>query len=156
MESVSIKESMNVIAEVELVYRNPIPVAERPKITSSGSAYDRLLDNWDAGRIQYLEQFKILLLNRSNHVLGIYELSSGGISGTVVDPKLVFTAALKASAVGIILAHNHPSGNLQPSLADERITRKLTEAGRLLDIEILDHLIITPDGYFSFRDQGLL
>lgn len=155
MESVCNNEKLNRIAEVQLVYRNHIPIKERTKITSSWNAYQRLLQNWDTLRIEYQEQFKILLLNRSNHVLGIYEISTGGVSGTVVDPKLVFTAALKANAVAIILAHNHPSGNLKPSLADERITRKLKEGASLLEIEILDHMIISSDGY-SFNDQGLL
>jgi DNA repair protein RadC len=156
MESVFNKENLNVIAEVELVYKNSIKPSLRPHINSSEKAYELLLEHWDNYRIEYLEQFKILLLNRAHKVLGIYEVSSGGISGTYVDSKLIFTAALKTHSSGIILCHNHPSGNLKPSLSDEHLTRKLVDAGKLLDIPILDHLIITPDGYFSFADEGFL
>jgi len=88
------------------------------------------------------EQFKILLLNRGNKVVGIYELSTGGITGTVADPRLIFTAALKANAVALILAHNHPSSSLNPSNADISLTQKIKEGGKLLDINVIDHLII--------------
>ncbi|MEO6134693.1 MAG: JAB domain-containing protein, partial [Ginsengibacter sp.] len=87
---------------------------------------------------------------------GIYELSSGGISGTVADPKLVFMAALKSNACCLILSHNHPSGNLKPSHADEALTRKIAEAGKLFDIQVIDHVIVTSEGYFSFADEGLM
>ena len=95
-------------------------------------------------------------MNRAHRVLGIYELSSGGISGTVADPKLVFMAALKANACCLIISHNHPSGNLKPSQADEALTRKISEAGKLLDIQVIDHVIVTSEGYYSFADEGLL
>ena len=97
-----------------------------------------------------------MLLNRANKVLGIFEVSSGGSTGTVADPKLVFAAAIKANACGIILAHNHPSGNLQPSQADIDLTKKMKEGGKLLEIQILDHVIITTEGYYSFagRDES--
>lgn len=89
-------------------------------------------------------------------MLGIYEVSSGGISGTVVDLRLIFAAALKANAVSLIMIHNHPSGQIKPSEADKQITRKVKEAGRILDIALLDHLIITPDIYYSFADEGAI
>ncbi|MCH5599512.1 JAB domain-containing protein [Niabella ginsengisoli] len=155
MESVCNKENLSVIAEVELVYKNPYKT-QMPFIKTSRSAYELLLAHWDEYRIEYLEQFKIILLNQASRVLCICNISTGGMAGIVVDPKLVFTAALKSGAVGVLLSHNHPSGSLKPSRADEYITKQLVEAGRLLDIKILDHLIITPDGYFSFSDQGLL
>ncbi len=88
--------------------------------------------------------------------MGIYEVSTGGISGTVVDIKLVLSAALLSCASGIILVHNHPSGNLQPSAADKVATKKMKEAARLVDVEILDHLILTSDGFYSFADNGEL
>jgi DNA repair protein RadC len=97
-----------------------------------------------------------MLLNRDGKILGIMKLSEGGVSGTVVDPKLVFAAALKANASALILAHNHPSGNLQPSQSDLCLTRKLIAAGRLLEIGINDHLILTQEGYYSFADEGVL
>ncbi|MBL7870526.1 MAG: JAB domain-containing protein, partial [Cyclobacteriaceae bacterium] len=99
---------------------------------------------------------KVMLTNRANKVLGIFEVSTGGISGTVADPKLIFAAAIKAAASGIILSHNHPSGNLQPSQADIDLTRKIKEAGRFLEIQLLDHIIITTEGYYSFADEGLI
>lgn len=95
-------------------------------------------------------------LSQSNKVLGIYEVSSGGISGTVVDIRVLLSAALKAAATGIIVFHNHPSGNTRPSDADRKITSKIIQAGRLLDINVLDHLIITPDSFYSFTDNGEL
>ena len=103
-----------------------------------------------------MEQFKVLLLNRANKVLGIFEVSSGGSTGTVADPKLIFAAAIKANACGIILAHNHPSGNLQPSQADIDLTKRMKEGGRLLEIQVLDHIIVTTEGYYSFADEGIL
>src|SRR3990170_6054261 len=93
--------------------------------------------------LELQEEFKIMLLNRYNKVIGIFTVSSGGIAGTVADPKLIFGCALKAAASGIILAHNHPSGNLTASQADIDLTRKFKEAGKLLDIQVLDHIIIT-------------
>lgn len=144
------------VAEVELVYKTKIKASERPKITSSRDSYNLLLQCWDMDKIELQEQFKVMLLNRSNKVLGIFEVSSGGITGTVADPKLIFMAALKASACGIIISHNHPSGNLKPSRPDEELTRKIKEAGRLLDIQVLDHVIVTSEAYYSFADEGLL
>lgn len=103
-----------------------------------------------------LEQFKVVFLNQANRALGIIELSSGGISGTVVDVRLVFSAALKAKASAIMIVHNHPSGQLIASEADRQITQKVKEAGKLLDITLLDSLIITPESYYSFADEGAL
>ena len=97
-----------------------------------------------------------MLLNRANKVIGIYEVSSGGMSGTVADPKLIFSAALKSCATSMVLSHNHPSGNLKPSNADLRLTSKIKAGGELLDIDVLDHIILTSEGYFSFADEGLI
>lgn len=102
------------------------------------------------------EYFFMILLNRANKIVGYYKLSEGGISGTVVDLRLAYGTALKSLASAIIIAHNHPSGNLNPSEEDRRLTKKFTDAGKLLDINVLDHLIITNDGYYSFADEGLL
>lgn len=108
---------------------------------------------WDHNKIELLEEGKILLLNRANAVLGVLHASVGGVTGTVIDPKIVFITALKANACGIILAHNHPSGSLLPSEADTKLTGKINEGARLLDMRLLDHLIVTPEGYFSYADQ---
>jgi DNA repair protein RadC len=98
----------------------------------------------------------IMLLNRANRVIGVYKVSNGGLTGTVADIRLIFVAALKAAAGSIILAHNHPSGNLNPSGEDSRLTQKIKDAGKLLDIQVLDHLILSKEGYFSFADQGMI
>ncbi len=97
-----------------------------------------------------------MLLNRHNKVLGMASISIGGLDRTIVDPKVVFTIALKAKASSIILAHNHPSGNINASLVDSQITTKLKQGGKLLDIIVSDHLIITKDGYYSYADEGLM
>ncbi len=125
------------VAEVELVYKSKVKASERLLITSSKSAYDVLLKAWDENKIEFVEQFKILLLNRANKVLGIYEVSTGGISGTVADPRLIFVAALKANACSLIISHNHPSGNLKPSRHDEELTAKIKQAGEFLFLEIV-------------------
>ena len=151
-----IQNSLFMVSEIKVSYQPKFNANERPKINQSKDAYNILFNNWDQGRIEMNEQFYILLLNRSNKVIGMTEISSGGFSGTLVDPKLVFGIALKSCASGIILCHNHPSSNLTPSQQDLAITRKLVEAGKLLDLLILDHIILTKRGYFSFGDEGLL
>jgi len=142
------------VAEVVLNYKSTVKPSERPKINSSREAYELLFETWDRERIEFQEQFKVLLLNRANRVLGICEISAGGISGTVADPKLIFATALKALASSILVAHNHPSGNLNPSQSDIDLTRKLKEAGKFLEIQMLDHIIVTTEGYYSFADEG--
>ncbi|GEP51099.1 DNA repair protein [Flavobacterium noncentrifugens] len=144
------------VSEIQLIYKTSVKPSERPQIQSSASAYDILMQAWDQNKIEFIEQFKIVLLNKGNKVLGIYELSTGGISGTVVDVRLIFAAALKANASGIIMAHNHPSDNLKASDADKEITKKIVSAGKLLDIPVLDHLIVTTENYYSFADNGVL
>ena len=147
---------LNTMAEIELVYKSKVKPSERPRITSTKETYQILLQTWDVNKIEFVEQFKVVLMNRAHRVLGIYELSSGGIAGTVADPKLVFMAALKSNACCLIISHNHPSGNLKPSHADEALTRKILEAGKLLDIQVIDHVIVTSEGYYSCADEGLI
>lgn len=106
--------------------------------------------------MEFKEEFYIILLNRANQVLGWYKVSEGGMSGTVVDPKLIFSIALKGLSSSLILAHNHPSSNLKPSNEDINLTKRLKEAGALLEIPVLDHLILTTDGYYSFGDEGMM
>ena len=144
------------VAEIELVYKSKVKASARPQITSSKSAYEVLLKAWDENKIEFVEQFKVLLLNRANKVLGIYEVSTGGITGTVADPRLIFVAALKSNSCSMILSHNHPSGNLKPSRQDKELTSKIKQAGELLDIKVLDHLIVTNEAYYSFADEGIL
>ena len=144
------------VAEVELSYKTTFNISERPMINSSKQAYAVLMSKWHMNRIELVEEFKIILLNTQNRVLAISTVSQGGRAGTVADPRMIFTTALKICAVGIILAHNHPSSNLKPSQDDLRLTNQLKAAGLLLEIPILDHLIITKTGYYSFGDAGLL
>jgi DNA repair protein RadC len=128
-------------------------VVELQKITSSKSIFELMQPV--IGELAH-EEFWIIYLNNSNKVLSKSQLSKGGITGTLVDVRLVFKAALEMGAVSIILSHNHPSGALQPSEADKQITKKLKLAGESLDIRILDHLIITENHYYSFADEGIL
>jgi len=147
----------NNVDEVKLVYHSRTPANQRLKICSSADANRVLLDTWDEGTLEHHETFKILLLNRANRLLGIVVISNGGIAGTVIDIRQIFQAAVKSNCSSIIAAHNHPSGNKQPSEADVQITRKISEAGKIMDIKLLDHIIIAPgEGYFSFADEGLL
>jgi len=144
------------VAEVQVSYKPDYNISERPKITSSQQTYCLLIQQWDMGRIAFLEEFKVILLNRSNHVLGIVDISMGGVSGTYVDPKVVFAVALKGNASGIILTHNHPSGSVKPSEADIKLTKRLVECGKLLDINVWDHIILSEGSYYSFADDGMM
>ena len=142
------------ISEISVSYSNSN--IEKFKINSSKDSYECLRASWSDSTIELQEEFKILMLNRCNQILGIYPLSKGGVSSTVVDAKLIFSVALKCNASGIILAHNHPGGNLNPSEADKNITHRLKKASQYLDITLLDHIILTKDEFFSFSDNGLI
>jgi DNA repair protein RadC len=144
------------VAEIQLTYKSNVKPSLRPKICSSKDAFNILKESWDDSRIEFIEQFKVMLTNRAQKVLGIMEVSTGGVSGTVADPKVIFVAAIKAGASGFILAHNHPSGNLTPSQADLDLTKKVKDGGKLLEIQVLDHIIVTAEGYYSFADEGLI
>lgn len=145
------------ISEVKPSYKTRIKASERQKIKSSQDAFAILYDTWDHDTIEHVEEFKLLLLNRSNKVLGLASISKGGINGTITDVRLILQYALKANASAIIIAHNHPSGNLDPSESDKSITRKIKSASEGMDINLLDHLIIISDReYCSFADNGLI
>lgn len=146
----------NNIAEVQLTYKTKIRASDRPKITSSRDSYEILKRIWSCDTIEFREEMRVILLNRAHRVLGIYTVSTGGVSGTIADPKLIYTAALKSNSSAIILCHNHPSGNLQPSDADIKLTKRCKEIGDFLEIKLLDHLIITSDAYYSFSDEGMM
>lgn len=142
------------VAEIKVSYSTVS--TPKIKITSVNRAFEVLLSLWDLDTIELQEEFKILLLNRANEVLGIYPLSKGGITGTVVDSRLIFAVALKCNATGILLCHNHPSGNLKPSDNDITLTRSIKKCADFLDITLIDHLIITKNGFFSFSNEGKL
>jgi DNA repair protein RadC len=127
------------------------------QVRSSQSAYDYISRVYDESTIGLYEEFMVLLLNRANRVMGCLKLSKGGLTGTVVDLRILFGTALKAMASSIIIAHNHPSNNLTPSKEDKELTLKIKEAGQFLDINLIDHLILGTDGnYASFADEGWL
>ena len=136
------------------IKRSNVAIDELYTITSSDSANRVFKKIFDSDTICWTEESIILCLNRKNVVIGYYKLSSGGMSGTVVDSKVIFTIALKSGTSAIILAHNHPSGNLKPSEADKNLTKKIVEGGKILDIQLLDHLIITDNSYYSLADNG--
>lgn len=147
-------KAITIVAAMELGRRRKgAEIIKKPKVTSSKDAY-----NYIIGDLQDLphEEFWVLLLNRSNTIISKQQISSGGVSGTVADPKMIFKIALENLASSIILIHNHPSGNLKPSDADLRLTKKMSDSGILLDIPVLDHLILTDSSYFSFADEGIL
>ena len=147
-------KALTIVAALELGRRRKeIEGNEKPKITGSRDAYEVVkADLLDISH----EEFWIILLNRANRVIKKSQISQGGVAGTVADPKIIFKLALEELASGIILAHNHPSGNLTASQADLDLTKKLKEAGKLLDIQVLDHVIIAGQKYFSFADEGLI
>lgn len=144
------------VSEIELIYRNHSPTTERPNISCSLDAYEILRQHWDYNKIELQEEFKIMLLNRSNLCLGIVEIGVGGTSSCIVEPKLVMAAAIKANATSIVLAHNHPSGNLKESEADILLTEKLVGCAKLFNMQIADHIIITARSYASFADKGII
>lgn len=143
------------VAEIQVSYHPAI--SRKPIIQTSFDCFTELIEFFPADTIALHERFVVMYLNRRNRVLGIYELSKGGITGTVVDIRLMLSIALKTSATAIVLCHNHPSGNLKPSSADEEITNKVKQSAALMDITVMDHIIISPERkYYSFADEGML
>jgi DNA repair protein RadC len=143
------------IAEIEVSY---IP-KHKPYTGSVNTTADMaafLKSIYRTSAFQLFESFYCVYINRANRVLGVAEISKGGITGTVADPRLILGIALKAGATSIVLSHNHPSGNLKPSKADEVMTQKIKQAAAFMDIVILDHIILSIEGFFSFAEEGLL
>lgn len=147
-------KAIAIIAAMELGRRRKETAEpEVVKITTSTDAFEILLPVFaDLNH----EEFWILILNQANYVIGTQLISKGGMAGTVADPKIIFKTALEHNAAYVILAHNHPSGNLKPSQQDTSITKKLVEAGKMLDLYVLDHLIVTNKLFYSFADHGLI
>ncbi|MEE9350443.1 MAG: DNA repair protein RadC [Flavobacteriaceae bacterium] len=147
-------KAISIITGLEIGRRRRLEQAlEKPKITSSKTIFEIMQPI--IGDLQH-EEFWVVYLDNSNKIIDKSQLSKGGITGTLVDTRLIFKRAMELSAIGIILCHNHPSGTLKPSLSDKELTKKISLAGQTLDIKVLDHLIITLNGYFSFTDDGLL
>ena len=147
-------KAIAIVCAMELTRRRPHEHREkREAINSSLKAYSLLQPDLTD---KFVEEFWIILLNRANYLIKKIKISSGGTSSTVVDPKLVFKRVLDHQATAMILAHNHPSGNPSPSVADKQLTKRFAEASKLLDVTLTDHIIFTDKTYFSFADQGLL
>ena len=142
------------VAEVALSYRNSVPYDQRTKITGAKDAYRILRKLHDDNTIDYTETFKVLYLNQANHVLGYKIVSEGGLTSTYSDIRTIMQGALLTNAVSMIIAHNHPSGNVTPSEKDIQITSQINKAAKLLDLQLLDHIIYTRETYFSFADDG--
>ena len=142
------------VGEVELSYKPKFKNLH--KIVSSEDAYKYLLPTYKEGTICYKEYFKVLFLNQANQVLGYTLISEGGITETSVDVRVILQAALLTNSMALVLAHNHPSGNLRPSRQDMEITKQVKEAAKLIRITVVDHLILTDAGYYSFSDEGQL
>ena len=147
-------KALSIIAALELGKRRRVSeVSEKQSIASSRDVFEYFqAAHADAP----YEEFWILLLNRANKILKKVMISEGGVAGTVADPKRIFKVAIENNASAMVLCHNHPSGNLKPSEADIKLTKKLKDAGALLEINIIDHIIICEERYFSFADEGLL
>jgi len=147
----------NKVNEIKISYTEKTTTSIINSITNSFEVAQLLFEDWDSDTIGLQESFKVVLLNNSNKVKGIYQLSSGGITGTLVDLRILFAVVLKTLSIAVILCHNHPSGKLMPSESDKRLTQEIKKAADFLDIKMLDHLILSPDGsYFSFTDNGLI
>jgi DNA repair protein RadC len=146
-------KAITIVAALELAKRRrTAEVKEKEKISGSKDVYEYLHHLADL----HNEEFWVLFLNRANKIISTQKLSQGGITGTVADIRLILKSALDNFATGIILCHNHPSGNLNPSFEDKELTQKVKQTAKLLDITVLDHVIVSDGGYFSFADEGIL
>jgi len=144
------------LAEVKLTYKCQQPPGESPTVSTPGEAARVLRKIWEPGQMQLREQFVVLLLNSAKKCLGWCKISSGGTTATIVDPAAIFRVAMLANASSIIVAHNHPSGNLDVSAADEKLTKRVMEAGKLLGISLEDHIILTAEDYRSLKASGVI
>ena len=144
------------VTEIKVTYHNNTRISARPKINSSSEAEKVFRSLW-SDDMELLEEFNALFLNRANVVKGILRLSRGGITGSVVDHRILFATALKGLSTGVLVAHSNPSGNLVPSSQDIELTNKLSKVGLFHDIPLIDHLILAPhEVYYSFKDDGRL
>ena len=143
------------LAEVQITYKTKVKPSDRPLLNDSQKCYNYLMDIW-SGKIEYCEEFVIVMLNRANKSLGWVKISQGGVTGTVVDRKMILQPALLANASSIVIAHNHPSGSTKPSEQDLRLTKEIQAACKFMDITLIDHVIVTFEGYYSFADEGQL
>ena len=144
------------IPEIKIVYTPNIPLSSRPKIHSSEQAVAAFLHTYDSNTIQLFESFKVMLLNPSNRILGIYSVSQGVIDNVQVKPRLLFGTALKAGATAMIISHSHPTEEVYPSKSDVKSTKEIKFISGLLGISLIDHIILSSEAHFSFRENKLL
>ena len=148
------KEYKSLLPEITLKYKKG--ETKKYQITTSRDTNDILKVLFNTDTVELCEECLCIFLNRNNNTIGWWRVSQGGMTGTVVDVRLILVTALNCGATAIILAHNHPSGNIKPSDSDIKITRKVKEGCKALDITLLDHIIYTTEGYYSFADEGLI
>jgi len=144
------------VSEVALTYKTKVKASQRPKLCTSKEVYDLLIKIYDESTIELKEFFKIVLVNQANKVLGVHNLSEGGIDGTYADVRQIMQIAILSNAVGIILSHNHPSGNIEASVQDRRLTAKVKQACDIMNIRLIDHVIVSTESYYSFTDEGII
>lgn len=145
------------VSEVKITYHPKVKASERLRIYSSADVYKLLIDNfYNKDTIEHTELFKVVLLNQANKVLKVISISEGGISETTADIRIILQAAILSNASRITLSHNHPSGNIQPSIEDKSLTQRVKESAKITRIGLLDHIIISNYAYYSFTDEGLI
>ncbi len=144
------------LAEIRAVYKSRRKFSERTTASGPSDVEAYLREIWNPRTLELSEDFLVLCLNGSHQAVGWVKVSSGGLNASHVDPRIVFAIALQTASTAIVLAHNHPSGNLEPSAEDKSLTRRLVEAGNLLGVRVLDHVILTREGSFSFAERGLM
>lgn len=147
-------EYKNTIPEIQLKYKSGEVLSKT--ILSSKDSFELFMKFYDEDVFELTESVIVIYLNSANRAIGWMRHTTGGIWSSIVDPRLIFVAALKCRATGIIISHNHPSGQLRPSNEDNRFTKKLKEGGLFLDIRLIDHIIATSQGYYSYADEGEL
>ena len=143
-------------SEVQVIYKTKVKASERCKIYTSLDLYNLLIKFYDENTIEYKESMKLVLLNKAHKVLGVHHLSEGGIDATYADLRQILQIALLTNSTSIAISHSHPSGNTQPSQADRKLTTAIQTACKVIDINLLDHLIVTKESYFSFADESLI
>ena len=144
------------LAEIRVSYKSRTKASARTDVREARDVVAYLREVWDANTLELSEQFLIVCLNGSHQAIGWVRISAGGFTQTVVDPRLVFAVALQTASSAIVLAHNHPSSSVKPSPEDIQLTKRLCDAGNLLNVKVLDHIILTRDSYASFAELGLL
>lgn len=144
------------ICEVSVSYSTPIKASQRPRLSNSQEVNELLLRVFDQNTVELKEYFKVILLNQANKVLGVHNLSEGGITEVIADIRQIMQIAILTNATGIILSHNHPSGNREPSQEDKKLTNQVNQACNIMNIRLVDHIIVTTENYYSFADEGLI